>query len=46
MRYGRPDLPSYDRYNILPQRPYGVPITNDDHPIYWLPTPDQEDLDD
>ena len=46
MQYGRSDLPSYHPYNILPQRPYGVPTTNDDHPVYWLPNPGQEDLDD
>jgi hypothetical protein len=42
--YGRPDLPSYHLYNILPQRPYGVPTTNDSHPVYWLPVPKIHDL--
>jgi hypothetical protein len=46
MEYGRPDLPFYHRYNISPQRPYGIPVTNHNHPIYWIPRPDQEDLDD
>lgn len=42
-RYGRPDLPSYDPYNLSPQRPYGVPTTSNDHPVYWLPAPDSSD---
>src|SRR5436305_6179904 len=45
-QYGRPDLPSYHPYNLIPQRPYGVPTTNNDHPIYWLPNPGEADLDD
>jgi len=45
MQYGRSDLPSYHPYNILPQRPYGVPATNDSHPVYWLPNPGEADLD-
>jgi hypothetical protein len=44
-QYGRPDLPFYHRYNISPQRPYGVPMTNDHHPVYWIPRPGQEDED-
>ena len=35
--YGRPDLPSYHPYNILPQRPWGVAQSSDHHPVYWLP---------
>jgi uncharacterized membrane protein len=45
-QYGRPDLPSYHPYNLSPQRPYGVPATNDTHPIYWLPTPDSDEEED
>ncbi|GHP00848.1 hypothetical protein KSF_108950 [Reticulibacter mediterranei] len=39
----RPDLPSYDRYNLSPQRPYAVPSASSTHPVYWLAT--QEDPD-
>jgi hypothetical protein len=42
-QYGRPDLPSYHPYNLSPQRPYGVPATNDTHPIYWLPIDAEEE---
>lgn len=45
-QYGRSDLPSYHPYNLSPQRPYGVPTTNNDHPVYWLPNPGEADLDD
>ncbi len=42
--YDRPDLASYDRYNLLPQRPYSVPATNNTtHPVYWLPIQDSEE---
>jgi hypothetical protein len=43
-QYGRPDLPAYHPYNLSPQRPYGVPVTNDTHPIYWLPISQEEDI--
>ncbi len=45
-QYGRPDLPSYHPYNILPQRPYGVPATSETHPVYWLPIQDSDEEED
>lgn len=43
--YGRPDLPTWHPYNIKPQRPYGIPMTNDRHPVYWLQCDSQDDPD-
>ena len=33
-RYGRPDLPRFDRKNIVPSRPYTVPPSNDSYPCW------------
>jgi hypothetical protein len=45
-QYGRPDLPSYDRYNLSPQRPYGMPTASTNHPVYWLPIQDTDEEED
>ncbi len=34
--YGRADLPSYDDENLAPAHPYGIPITSETFPAYWL----------
>lgn len=35
-RYGRDDLLPYATENISPARPYGVPVTSETAPSYWL----------
>lgn len=41
--YGRPDLPAWHPYNVIPQRPYDIPVTNDWHPVLWLVGQDEPD---
>lgn len=38
--YGRQDIGAYEPEALLPTRPYGIPVTSETFPAYWLGSED------